>query len=244
MRKGDFCWLCHAGVFAYPMQIALKFDIPLIIWGEASGEYEAYFKLEDIENTDERKFNRRSVLGIRAEDMCGFIGEELRELSPYIYPPQKEINKAGIISVPLGNFIQWDVQKHVSIIKEDLGWEEDEVESAYPGLTYEKIECMFTGVRDYIKYIKRGFSRMTHLTTLDIRHGRITREEGMEMIRKYERKKPKSLSVFLEYMNMNEKEFNEIVLRHVIPPAQEIDPDSIPEGKELWDQYLWFKEDE
>ena len=32
IRKGDFCWHCHAGVFSYPMQFAVKFNIPLLIW--------------------------------------------------------------------------------------------------------------------------------------------------------------------------------------------------------------------
>src|SRR5262249_1584277 len=33
-RKGDFCWHCHTGIFAYPMQLAVKFQVPLLIWGE------------------------------------------------------------------------------------------------------------------------------------------------------------------------------------------------------------------
>ena len=33
IRKGDFCWHCHTGIFAYPMQIALKYKTPLIFWG-------------------------------------------------------------------------------------------------------------------------------------------------------------------------------------------------------------------
>lgn len=35
-ETGDFCWHCHTGVFAHTMQIAVKFNIPLVIWGEAS----------------------------------------------------------------------------------------------------------------------------------------------------------------------------------------------------------------
>ena len=243
VRKGDFCWHCHAGVFAYPVQIAIRFKIPLIIWGEGGGEYEGYFKFEDIEETDEWKFNRRIVLGMRAEDMAGFIGVDLRELSPYIYPKREEIEKIGIKSIPLGKFISWDVKKHVEINKRELGWQEDEIESGYPVPTYEKIECMFTGVRDYIKYLKRGFSRMTHLTTLDIRHGRMTREEAMKFIKMYEGKKPKSLQVFLDYLDMTEEQFNEIALKHVIPPAPVIDPSVLPEGEKLWDQDLWYRED-
>lgn len=241
IRKGDFCWHCHAGVFAYPMHIAVKYQIPLVIWGEGGGEYEAYFKFEDLEETDEWKFNRRIILGMRAEDMAGFIGVELRDLAPYIYPTKEELDKVGVKSIPLGKFITWDVKKQVEINKKELGWQEDEIESGFPGPTYEKIECMFTGIRDYIKYLKRGFSRITHLTTLDIRHGRMSREEAMRLIKQYEGKKPKSLEFFLEYLGITEDEFNEIVSTHVIPPSQPIDPKGLIEGSKLWDQDLWFR---
>lgn len=244
IRKGDFCWHCHAGVFAYPMKIAVKFGIPLLIWGEGGGEYEAYFKYEDLEETDEWKFNRRIILGMRAEDLAGFIGVTLRDLEPFIYPSKEDLENAEVKSIPLGNFIPWNVKKHVEIIKRELEWQEDEIESGFPGPTYEKVECMFTGVRDHIKYLKRGFSRMTHLTTLDIRHGRMTREEAMKFIEKYEGKKPKSLEVFLDYIGITEEEFNKIVLKHVIPPAKPFDPKTLSEGPMLWDQDLWFREGE
>jgi len=242
IRKGDFCWHCHAGVFSYPMQIAVKHRIPLVIWGEGGGEYEGYFKFSDLEQTDEWKYNRRIILGMRAEDLAGFIGVQLRDLSPYIYPSRREIERAGIMSLPLGKYIPWDVEKHVAINKKELGWQEDELESGFPGLTYEKIECMFAGVRDYIKYLKRGFSRITHLTTLSIRHGRITRAKALELIKKYEGRRPKSLEVFLEYLDLTESEFNKIVAAHLIPPAPSHDPAKLQSGHKLWDQDLWYRE--
>lgn len=242
LRKGDFCWHCHAGIFAYPMKIAVKFGIPLVIWGEGSGEYEGYFKYEDLEETDEWKFNRRIIEGMRAEDLNNFIHADIRDLEPYVYPSKSEIDKVGIKSLPLGKFMPWDVQKQVAIIKRELGWQEDELESGLPGLTYEKIECMFQGVRDYIKYLKRGFSRMTHLTTLDIRHGRLTRKKGMELIYKYEGKKPKSLAIFLEYIGITEDQFNLIVAQHLIPPAQPMDTKKLKPGIKLKDQDHWFRD--
>ena len=242
IRKGDFCWHCHAGIYAYPMKIAIKFQVPLLIWGEGGGEYSAYFKYGELEETDEWKFNRRIILGMRAEDLAGFIGVDLRDLEPYIYPNKEEIKKANLRSIPLGNYIPWNVQKQVEINKRELGWQEDEMETAYPGLTYEKIECMFGGVRDYIKYLKRNFSRMTHLTTLDIRHGRRSREEAMALIKKFEGKKPSSLDVFLEYINMSENDFDAIVAKHLIPPAEHIEPKTLEKGSKLWDQDLWLRE--
>ncbi|HDZ17502.1 hypothetical protein LCGC14_0823900 [marine sediment metagenome] len=243
IRKGDFCWHCHAGIFAYPMQIAIKFNIPLLIWGEGGGEYEGYFKFADLEETDEWKFNRRIILGMRAEDMAGFIGEDLRDLSPYIYPPKKELERINVKSLPLGNFIQWNQEAFAEVIKRELGWEEDEVESLFPPKpTFDKVECMLTGIRDYIKFLKRGFSRITHRTTIDIKQGKITRDEGLKLIEQFEKVKPASLSYFLELIDLSEEEFNKICLMHVISPAKPIDPYSLPEGVKLWDQDLWFRD--
>jgi N-acetyl sugar amidotransferase len=242
VRKGDFCWHCHAGVFSYPMSMAVKFKIPFLVWGEGGGEYEAYFRYSDIEETDEWKFNRRIVLGMRAEDLAGFIKVDPRDLLPFTYPDKSELEAIGARSLPLGNFIEWDVRKHVEVIKRELDWQEDTIESGFPGETYEKIECMMQGVRDYVKYLKRGFSRITHLTTLDIRHGRMTREEAMRHIAKLEHKKPRSLEVFLGYLGITEDEFNEIVSKHVIHPHTGFDPATIPSGEKLHDQDQWYQE--
>ena len=46
-RKGDFCWHCHTGIFAYPMQLAVKFNIPFVIWGEPSAEYTSYYGYDE-----------------------------------------------------------------------------------------------------------------------------------------------------------------------------------------------------
>lgn len=243
IRKGDFCWHCHAGVFSYPMQMAIKLDIPLIIWGEGGGEYEAYFKFEDLEETDEWKYNRRIILGIRAEDMAGFIGEDLRDLAPYTYPPKEDLDRLGVKSLPLGKFIPWNQEENSKLINKELDWQYDEVESMYPFVpTFEKVECMFCGVRDYIKYLKRNFSRLTHRTTIDIKQGRITREEAMKLISEYEKRKPHSLYPFLEILGLSEEEFNIICLKHVIPPAIPLDPNTFPEGPKLWDEDLWLKD--
>ena len=102
---------------------------------------------------------------------------------------------------------------------DELGWEGDQVEGMPPKLyDYEKIECHMQGVRDYIKYLKRGYSRVTQMTVLDLRNDRMTKTEADELIDKYEGKKPPSLEIFLEYLGMEESEFNEIVSKTVVPP--------------------------
>ena len=83
---------------------------------------------------------------------------------------------------------------------------------------YEKIECFMQGMRDYIKYMKRGYSRVSQMVALDLRNGRITKEHGKQLVFDYEGKKPHSLGIFLDYLGLDEAEFNEIVAKTVVPP--------------------------
>ncbi|MFM8453785.1 MAG: N-acetyl sugar amidotransferase [Gammaproteobacteria bacterium] len=248
-RKGDFCWHCHTGIFSYPMHIALKFNVPLVFWGEPSAEYTAYYHYSDdqIEEVDEERFNKFTNLGITAEDMYGMIKGDFdlseRDLLPYSYPKLKDLKKLEYRSVCLGSFIPWNVKENFEIIRNHLGWQGEQVEGMpwdiYP---YEKIECFMQGTRDYIKYLKRGYSRVTQMTALDARRGDMSLEEAGKLIDQYEGKKPPSLDLFLEYVGLTESEFNEIVKKTCVPPHA---PDfNIQEVSEkTWDFEKWFREE-
>ena len=248
IRKGDFCWHCHTGIFAFPMQIAIKFNVPLIFWGEPSSEYTAYYDYRDnkIQEADEERFNKFINLGISADDMSGMIRHDFdldpRDVLPYTYPRLRDLKKIGYRSVYLGSFIPWDTKRQAKLIRDELGWQGDEVEGMPPDIyKYEKIECSMQGVRDYIKYLKRGYSRVSQMVALDIRNGRITKEEGEKLVSQYEGKRPPSLKLFLEYLGITEEQFNAIVLKTVVPPYK---PDfaSIETGPKTSDYDLWYRE--
>ncbi len=141
-----------------------------------------------------------------------------RELLPFKYPPLKDLRQLNYRSVCLGSYIPWDVKKQYEIIKSELGWNGDEVENIPSGYEYEKIECYLQGVRDYIKYIKRGYARTTHLVSIDIRNHRLTRNEALELIKKYEGKRPPSLDIFLKFIGIDEEAFMKIAVNHTVSP--------------------------
>ena len=227
IRRGDFCWHCHVGITAFPINTAIQKNIPLLFYGEPSAEYSSFYKYEDIEELNVEKFNKAINLGINAEDMLEMLRERYpkeniskKEIEPYIFPSQREINKNKIKAVYLGNYIPWDVRKQVEIIKSEIGWQGDIVEGIPPDYDYEKIECMMQGVRDYVKFIKRGFGRTAHLTSIDIRNGRMERNKALELCKIYDGKKPKALELFLKITNMTDNEFHDIVEKHVVSPHQ------------------------
>ncbi len=248
IRKGDFCWHCHTGIFAYPMQVALRYQVPLIFWGEPSSEYTAYYDVRDEEEelVDETRFNRYVNLGITAEDMAGMIKSDFeldpRDLDPYTYPPLRDLKKLKYRSVCLGSYIPWDVKKQSKLIMDELGWKGDQVEGMpwelYP---YEKIECYMQGVRDYIKYLKRGYSRVSQMMALDLRKDRISKNDAVQLVSDYEGRRPPSLDLFLEYLGLTEDEFNQIVLKTIVPPFK---PDfkNLRDAPKTWDFESWYRE--
>jgi N-acetyl sugar amidotransferase len=241
-RKGDFCWHCHTGIFAYPMHVAVKHEIPLIIWGEPSAEYTAYYDYNDEEEVDERRFNRFINLGINAEDMLGMLNEQpegkwvtARDLRPFAYPDMKALRKIKARSVCLGSYVPWDVKRQTELITKELDWRGDVVEGVAPGYEYEKIECGVQGVRDYLKFIKRGYGRTTHLGSIDIRNGRLEREEGVAMMTEHDGNRPASLDRFLDYIGIDEDNFNEIAAAQAVAPYKH-DFKNTKRGKPLPDE--------
>jgi N-acetyl sugar amidotransferase len=210
-RRGDFCWHCHSGVFAYPMQIAVKWNVPLVMWGEGDNEYATW----NTGTHGQERFDKVCSLGISAEDMAGMVDCEPRDLSCFYFPRQIP---SGTRSIFLGDYISWNPKIHADIIRSELGWLGDEVEGVPPQYDYDKIECAMQGARDYIKYLKRGFGRTAHLTSIDIRNGKMSREDAIKLCEEYDGKRPASLDHLLGILELSEPEFLSIVADHVVYP--------------------------
>ena len=210
---GDFQWPEHLGIFTIPVQMAVKFNIPLIIWGE-NPQLE-YGQPTDV-NKDtilDREWNEKNggyfLDKIKPKDMVKY-GFQLDELRPYIYPTDEEIRKVGVTGVFLGSYLKWDIFKQLDIVKK-IGFKEsvDKKEGTYDG--WENLDVYFTVFHDYFKFLKYGFGRATDHASIEIRYGRITREEGLELVKKNEGKIPRQyLKEFLEFADISMDEFLEI----------------------------------
>ncbi|WP_198009924.1 adenine nucleotide alpha hydrolase family protein [Legionella tunisiensis] len=144
----------------------------------------------------------------------------------------------------MGSFIPWDYEANTKWIKEELGWQPDELEGVpnEVNTTGEKIECFMQGTRDYIKYIKRGYSRITQINSIKLRNNKITKEEA-EKWNALEGRRPESLDIFLSYVGLTEEEFNTIVKQMAIPPYEH-DFENNPKAKPVWDTIKWYREGE
>lgn len=239
-RTGDFCWHCHTGVFAHTMQIAVRYEIPLVIWGESSSEYRAYHNFEELEELNEQLFNEMINLGITADDMYNHLNKmvDMRDLLPFCFPKKEELERVGVRAIWLGNYINWNTKEQVALIKKELGWKGQEVEGIPPQYDYEKIECKWQGVRDYCKFIKRGHGRTNHLACIDIRNGEMERETGLKLAKEFDGKRPASLDQFLKIIGITESEFINILESNRVEDWG-FDRDKIEQGKPLPDMSMW-----
>ena len=243
-RRGDFCWHCHTGIYSGVMHMAVRFEVPLLFWGESTAEYHSWYTFEEMEEIDEKRFNRMMNQGITADDMFEFLQGrvERRDLWMFDYPKRKDLIRLKVRSVCLGNYIEWDTKANVALIEKELGWKGQPVEGVPPEYDYEKIECTFQGMRDYSKYVKRGYGRSNHLLSIDIRNGRKTREEAVEIERQYDGKRPASMDWFLETVQMTEEEFYKYLEPHQVHPWK-FDRKNLETGDVMPDFDKWDRTD-
>ena len=117
---GNLYWHCIAGQTVFPVQIACKMNIPLIIWGAHQGidQVGMYSHLDEVEMT--RKYRKEhDLFGYESEDLMEATNLKKIDLENYIYPDDKEIYSKGIKGIYLNNYIRWDSkQQHELMIKE------------------------------------------------------------------------------------------------------------------------------
>jgi hypothetical protein len=214
-------WPNHIGIFTVPVIFAVKFNIPLIIWGENPQQEYGGPNLESIKNN---VLNRKwleefgGLLGNRIQDMIGVDGITEKQLTPYFYPSDDEIEKVGVTGLFLGSYFFWDARKQLEIVKKH-GFsvkEDGPVEGTYTN--YENLDEKMHGLHDYLKYVKYGFGRTTDHACIDIRNNRLSREEGLKLVKLHEGRYPKlSIDAFIEYSGLTKVQVDEILDSYTNP---------------------------
>ena len=211
---GDAQWPEHFGIFTVPVQVAVKYKIPLIIWGEnPQSDYGG--PLKDMENQYlDRKWceNYGTRVGGQSKSFIGpeimlKHGIERKFLNPYIYPSDEEINSIGVTGIFLGHFIRWNIKEQLKKVQE-LGFKVHDGPTEGTFTNYENLDNKIQGIHDYFKWLKFGYGRCSDSASIQIRLKQINREEGMKLVNQHEGKLPeKFLNEFLKQWEMSRDEF-------------------------------------
>jgi len=190
-QVGDISWPEHVAIFTIPVRAAIQYGVPLIMWGENSqNEYGGPAAAAE-NNILDRKWLEEfgGLLGLRVSDLIGMEGIEKRHLIPYIYPTDEELRRVGVTGIFLGYYIPWDGYSN-ALLAQAKGFRTLQTTIEGSIVNYENLDNYQTGIHDYFKFLKFGFGRATDLACLHIRRGRITRQDGLELVREHDGKFP------------------------------------------------------
>ena len=201
---GDACWHCHIGTQTFPMQTAVKWQIPLMIYGESIAERDGRGSYKKILKPEEKYYYGLNV-SAKVEPVK-YVGNDIKysEVQIWNYPSKQEMIESNIIYLHLGDYIFWDEQKQTEFIINQFAWRiNNRVENTYKG--YKSNECIMAGVHDYLNFIKRGVGRATLHASDDVRRGLIKRNEAINLIKEYDPQRPHALDYFLKITDLKEK---------------------------------------
>ena len=211
-RFGSMYWQVLAGTLTFPVQTAVKFRTPLIIWGVHpwSDQTGMFSHLDAVEMT-ERARVEHGLMGIAAHDLIDeSAGITRHDMLPFAYPDDQHLEAIGVRGIYLSNFIRWDSKAQHEKMIDLYGYQTAAQQRTFN--TYEDVHCFHSaGVHDYIKFLKLGYSKVTDHASREIRLGRMTREEGIKQVKRFTEIKPADLPLFLEWVNMSEDEFMQCI---------------------------------
>lgn len=236
---GDMNWHNHAGIATLPMKMGIKMNIPLVFWGEHGWtDLGGMHSMNDLVEYTARYRKDQLLRGFDWMDMLNSDKEKIeeKEMEWCKYPNDEEIKKVGLRGIFIGNYDPWDANKHVELVINKYGWKP----SPYPfERTYRNFSNLDdryeNGVHDYLKYIKFGYGRATDHVCKDIRSGYMTRQEGIEMVKKYDHIKSSDTFHWLDYVGITEEEFDSAANKFRSEKVWKVNAKGIWEKRNIWD---------
>ncbi len=212
---GDIGWPEHVSIFTQPIQIAAKFDIKLVFYGEQP-QFEYGGPDRQYSNIMNREWMEEfgGFLGFRVSDLIDHYGFKKEELLPYVYPDENFIKEKKIKALFMGYYFNWNNYENFELAKKQ-GFLSFKKPIEGGNVSYEKIDNYQHGIHDYFKFLKYGFSRSTDQAAWMIRQKIINRDEGIKLVRENDGKYPasylgKKLNDILKEIDLTIDDFNKI----------------------------------
>jgi len=209
---GDLTWHYHAGIRTLPFKVACEKNIPLIVWGEHGfAELTGIVSLKDF--VEFTRWNRKEhdMRGYEAEDLIGKGGITRSDIEPYIYPNDDDLERVEVRGIYLSNFFKWNAEQHAKDMQRIWDFAFINYQRDRTFNLYSKIEDHANDVHDYLKYLKFGYGRATDDASMEVRHGRLTRNEGLKLISEYDHKEPATLQFYCDFLGISKQEFYDII---------------------------------
>lgn len=224
LTKLAFLNLCHPfqpfiiGQRFIGPKIAIEKNIPLIFYGENQAEYGNSIEENDKPTmdmsffSDERNLDKIFLGGISATELIREHGLSKNDLEIYMPPLKNEIESKNTVVYYLGYYIKWDPQEMFYYSSQNTGFQTNSQRTEGTYSKYSSIDDKIDMLHYYTTLIKFGIGRATYDAAQEIRNGKITREEGVALVRRFDSEFPqKYFKDCLKYMDITEEQFWETI---------------------------------
>ena len=193
--------------------IASKFNIPLVFYGENQAEYGNSKEENKTSLMSDKFFSQKEISDIKigGKSIRSILKDTkftINEFQPYLPIDTNEIKNKKIEQRFLGYFLKWDPQECFYYAVQNTGFKTNSERTEGSYSKYSSIDDKIDPFHYYCTYIKFGIGRTTYDAAQEIRNQKISREEGVALVNKYDDEFPKKyFKEFLNYLDIDEKTF-------------------------------------
>lgn len=209
---GKPTWYIDRLIYTFPLQMALKYNTPLLMYGEnVSWEYGG---ADAVETYSAREILLNGVASDIPEQVFLAQGIEKKELYLTVAPAREELMRLDPIY--LSYFVEWNSYGNYVFAKgrgfKDLAGEWDRTMCVE---NFDQVDSYAYLVHAWMKYPKFGHACATDYASRFVRYGMIDREEAVRLVRERDhRLDPKAIDDFCRFTGYSREEFWSIVERH------------------------------
>jgi N-acetyl sugar amidotransferase len=208
LKFGSVAIPMHMAIWNISYDLAKKFNIPYIIYGENSAvEYGGKKNDIKLKNLDSKWIKKFGVnFGTTAKD---WLDEDLnyKDLAPFFKNKKKIPGTNNPTSIFLGDYFRWDPLKIYTIAKKN-GFKSMSKGAKTGIYKYADIDDHLISIHHFLKIYKFGFSRTFDNLSLEIRNKRISRSKAVNIVKKENFKIPHDdIYKFCKLININKKKF-------------------------------------
>ncbi len=197
--------------------IAAKFGVELVMYGENQAEYGNNVDDNYVPTMDRKFFSINDPLDIvlggkKIRDIINETDFTLNDFAPYIPPSADFLESKNVEVHYLGYYLKWDPQECYYYATEHTGFQSNTERTEGTYSKYSSIDDRIDMFHYYTTLVKFGIGRSTYDAAQEIRNDKITREEGSQLVKKFDEEFPKKyFKEFLDYISLSEVEFHETV---------------------------------
>jgi len=203
--------------------MAKRFGVKLVMYGENQAEYGN--AIEENTNPLMRTdfFSADNALdmkfgGVTMREYINSGDYTFDDFLPYIAPEKDDLIASGVEVHYLGYYLKWDPQECYYYAVDNTGFQANSERTEGSYSKYSSIDDKIDPFHYLTTLIKFGIGRATYDAAQEVRNGKITRDEAVYLVKKYDMEFPdKYFKEFLKYIDTNEEVFWKVVDKHRSP---------------------------